>query len=95
MCGCEPARISEENLSHVKIGMNRQEVESILGPGVKIEGVPSTPDFDKPIDSPERIRPVVTGDEFLEWQGPVNGQKIIVGFRKGKVCDKWYWEVSL
>jgi hypothetical protein len=69
-------------------GMTLPEVEAIMGkPGreLKQEELPrSWPDI-----------PVVRGDHFYEWTGPVNGQEVHVELRDGRVCDKSYWEYSL
>jgi hypothetical protein len=81
----------ERGVGRIEIGMDRRQVEAILGRGDAVKGSPTTVDFSKPLK--EREVPVVTGDEFLEWDWSEG--VIVVGFRKGKVCDKYYWERGL
>jgi hypothetical protein len=71
----------------IAVGVPLPEVEALLGgPGkqLKEKELPETP-----------CGPVVNGDQFYQWTGPLNGQKIIIGVRDGRVCAKWYWEYSL
>jgi hypothetical protein len=35
--------------------------------------------------------PLVQGDRFFLWKDGRTGVKIIIGFKKSKVCDKWCW----
>jgi hypothetical protein len=71
---------------HVRIhhGMSLSEVESILGPGVQEV---SPPDLRLPDG---QIRPALRGETFRFYLGA--GMAIWVGFREGKVCDKWLEE---
>ena len=66
----------------VRNGMTLAEVEAVLGPGQQREGPPQT-----------RDGPVIQGDEFYYWYGE-NGKEIYIGFRGGKVCDKWFWPAN-
>jgi hypothetical protein len=64
--------------SRVRNGMTLKEVESVMGgPGQQHDSPPGT-----------RDGPVVQGDEFYEWHP--TGVEFWVGFRNGRVCDKWY-----
>ncbi len=39
---------------------------------------------------PTRNKPVVEGDNILQWENRETGERIIVAFRDGKVCEKYY-----
>lgn len=41
---------------------------------------------------PTRIRGVVEGDTILRWQNSSTGERILVAFQDGKVCDKHYYD---
>jgi hypothetical protein len=43
-------------------------------------------------DYPTRIKPVVEGDYILQWVNSRTGERILVAFRDGKVCEKDYWD---
>ena len=43
-------------------------------------------------DYPTRIKPVVEGDTILRWVNGETGERILVAFRDGKVCEKHYWD---
>ncbi|HLW68372.1 MAG TPA: hypothetical protein VKS79_23850 [Gemmataceae bacterium] len=84
---CPPKEVCECNYKKLKIGMTLDQVELVLGePGVEmpVNEVPRYPSG-----------PVVQGDSFYEWKGSINGIKVIVGIKDGRVCDKWYWEADL
>jgi hypothetical protein len=66
----------------VHTGMQRAEVESTLGPGTPLAEPPSTKEGS-----------LVEGDEFYTWER--DGMVLYVGFRGGRVCDKWFWAPSL
>ena len=42
-------------------------------------------------DYPTRLKPIVEGDLILEWVNPRTGERILVAFKDGKVCEKNYW----
>jgi hypothetical protein len=69
----------------VQVGMTLAEVEAILGPGTKVEGVPHY----------AGDKPVVRGDVFYEWTATqLYGEQFIVGFKGGVVFDKWYHNLN-
>ncbi len=41
---------------------------------------------------PTRIRGVVEGDTVFRWENSSTGERILVAFRDGKVCDKHYYD---
>ena len=60
------------------------EVEAILGPGTKVDAVPSY-----------QTGPVLRGDVFYQWTATaVYGEEAIVGFTNGVVVDKWYHNLN-
>jgi hypothetical protein len=88
---------SYENYQRIRVGMATGEVESLLGmPGKEIEDaeLPHVVDWSEPIESPQRTKPVVKGERFLQWRVE-HGERIVVGLRGGSVSEKWYWEPSL
>lgn len=77
-------------------GMPLAEVEGILGgPGVVVSerDLPGIVDWRIPLEDPNRVKAVVAGDRYLWWEH--GGSTIFVGFRDGKVMDKWYGEPSI
>jgi hypothetical protein len=44
---------------------------------------------------PAHSKPVVQGDRVVRWRGDHNGARILIGFKDGKVAEKWYTEYSL
>jgi hypothetical protein len=95
---CQNGTVSYHNYIKIREGMTLGEVEAILGPGVEIpkSRLPETPDFTEP-DPEKRSKPVVTGEQISRWsKGRIPGEtEIIIGFKDGRVCDKWFWEPSL
>ena len=86
---CPGGEVSWCNYKKIERGMTLEEVEVLIGRGEKIErlSVPETPDG-----------PVVTGETFFEWKETpreFGGTRIVIGFVKGKVIAKSYWEPSL
>jgi hypothetical protein len=86
------------------------EVEAILGPGIQLslKEVPTAvvprPGVkvrkDRPggpwatqIDYPTEDKPAVQGERFLRWES--DGDEVILGFKDGRVIDKYYWNCSL
>lgn len=43
-------------------------------------------------DYPVRHKPVVEGDLILKWVDDRTGERILVAFKDGKVCEKHYWD---
>jgi hypothetical protein len=43
-------------------------------------------------DYPTRIKPVVEGDLILRWVNGQTGERILIAFKDGKVCEKDYWD---
>ncbi len=43
-------------------------------------------------DYPTRNKPVVEGDYILQWVNSETGERIIVAFKDGKVCEKYYYD---
>ena len=41
---------------------------------------------------PTRIKPVVEGDHILSWVNDETGERILIAFKDGKVCEKHYWD---
>lgn len=84
--------LKRSTFDKIQAGMTLAEVEALLGPGQQT--------------SPRFISPPLQGDELYRWQewqkdwkpdgltGPAN-RWICVGFKRGKVSDKRYFEPSL
>jgi hypothetical protein len=81
--------------------IGKDDMPSVVrpAPGVKVPKDPPGGPYRTVRDYPIVHAPVVEGDRFFEWPSdwpPLSGGPyIIIGFRGGKVCDKWYWEPSL
>jgi hypothetical protein len=43
-------------------------------------------------DYPVRRKPLVEGDYILRWVNSETGERILVAFKDGKVCEKNYWD---
>ena len=43
-------------------------------------------------DYPTRIKPVVAGDHIVRWANTGTGERILIAFKDGKVCEKHYWD---
>ena len=43
-------------------------------------------------DYPTRHKPVVEGDYILQWKNSETGERILVAFKDGKVCEKHYFD---
>ena len=43
-------------------------------------------------DYPTRRKPVVEGDVILKWENGETREVILVAFKDGKVCEKYYWD---
>jgi hypothetical protein len=94
----------------IAVGMTLSEVETLIGPGTEIDrsSLPKTHRLKAGVH-PNRVGPQVTvvdhdlfeivpvvdGDVFHRWTENGGGSYVILGFRNGRVCDKWYWEPSL
>jgi hypothetical protein len=77
------------NYLRITNGMSLSEVERVLGEGKSIDSKAiQSIDYDQH-DPEKRVHPVVIGDERFLWQNE-NHFRIVVGFRNGVVCDKWY-----
>jgi hypothetical protein len=76
-----PGWVTEWRFYRIRKGMTLPQVQRILGPGEARSAVLR----------PTRrggMKPVVRGDQCYLWE-PHDYRDIWVGFRDGKVCDKW------
>jgi hypothetical protein len=87
-----PGRFSYSNFQRIQNGMTREQVTELLGsPGEETESIPGFPPYVP--GAPPGWTGVVWGDTFVHWQS--GDREIYVGFLKGRVTSKHYWEPSL
>ena len=43
-------------------------------------------------DYPTRIKPVVAGGHIVRWVNTETGERILIAFKDGKVCEKHFWD---
>jgi len=87
---------SYADFQRIQPGMHLKEIEDLLGgPGLEVNQsrVAGIVNWDAPIDSPERVKPVVSGDRIHRWEQ--GNRYILVSIKGGVVHEKWYWEPSL
>ena len=86
-------------LNYLRIipGMGRSYVEYLLlvsaGSEIDREHVTQVVDHDQPVGSPNRLKRVVEGDQYMKWRS--GDTYILVAFRNGYVSGKFYWTPSL
>jgi hypothetical protein len=81
----------------IQPGMTISEVRTLLGrPGnEQVQSqLPQIVDWTVPFGSPNRLKTVVTGEQYFRWDND-DGEKIIVSLRRGVVSEKWYWYPAL
>jgi hypothetical protein len=95
-------KFSRGNYLRIQAGMSLEEVESLLGgPGKEITEAEVTQvvDWDVPVDSPRRLKPVISGERLYKWREhpeiPFGGSYILISVVGGKVKEKFFWEPSL
>jgi len=83
--------VSYRGFKKIKIGMDLESVEAILGPGCPIPAewvtrIPGSP-FAK---RKGNLDLVIDGEQFYLWENEEYDSRIELGFRDGKVCDVFY-----
>jgi hypothetical protein len=92
-----PAAVLHSNSEKIRSGMRLEEVQALLGNlGEKIaeSPLPEIVDGDVPVDSPGRIKPVVSGEHFYKWEAD-GGAYFIVSLKHGVVHRTFFYEPSL
>jgi hypothetical protein len=92
-----PAAVLSRKSEKIRTGMRLEEVHALLGnAGKKIDKseLPEVVDWDVPVDSPRRSKPVVSGESFYQWQAD-GGAYVIVSLRHGVVHEKFFYAPSL
>ncbi len=92
---CYHGQFSHCNFQKIAAGMTLREVEAILGsPGIEVREseLPGIVDWDAPVDSPKRIKPVIAGEKYYRWED--GARYILVSLNNGAVREKNYWEPS-
>jgi hypothetical protein len=85
---CPTGSVEEFNFRfRIRNGMTLNDVEAVLGPAKEIDRKHLPVEKDK--------GQVVQGERFFHWEYEPEGIEIYLGFRDGKVCDKWFWAPSL
>ena len=87
---------SYANYERIQPGMTLSEVEKLLGgPGTeKLQNqLPQVVDWTVPLGSPNRLKTVVSGDQYFRWKN--DDEEAIVSLRRGVVSEKWYYKPSL
>jgi hypothetical protein len=77
----------------IQPGMTRMEVERLLGHSgreVRESELERRVDWDLPVNHPERVKPVISGERYFRWYK--GSGYIIVSLRGDVVSEKWYWE---
>ncbi len=91
-----PGTFSYINYLRIQPGMALAEVEEILGcPGTEISEaeLPGIVDWTVPLDHPERVKAVLSGERYFRWYQ--QGDEIIISLRGGVLAEKWYSATSL
>lgn len=93
---CRPGIVSGRNYDRIRPGMTLDRVESLLGSRGRMVGEESLPrivDRSQPVDSPRRIKAVISGERYYRWDN--DATYILVSLKGGVVHEKWFWTPSL
>ncbi len=92
-----PAAVLSRNSEKISTGMRLEEVQALLGNAGKSldkSELPEVTDWDVPVDSPRWSKPVVSGEDFYEWEAD-GGAYVIVSLKYGVVHEKFFYAPSL
>ncbi len=92
-----PAAVLSRNSEKIRTGMRLGEVHALLGNAGKTidkSELPEIEDWDVPVDSPRRSKPVVSGESFYKWEAD-GGAYVIVSLKHGVVHEKFFYVPSL
>ena len=81
------APVKQEEVPSIVVPVNPQDAVDSLERAKKSGATPPTAR-----DYPTRIKPVVEGDYILQWKNSETWERIIVAFKDGKVCEKYYYD---
>ena len=79
--------IGQEKVPGIVVAVNPADVDASLERARRAGRSPPTAR-----DYPTRVKPVVEGDFILQWVNDKTGERILVAFKDGKVCEKDYWD---
>lgn len=79
--------VRQDEVPSIVVPVNPQDAEDSLERARRAGGPrPTVRDY------PTRHKPVVEGDTILRWVNGETGERILVAFRGGRVCEKHYWD---
>jgi hypothetical protein len=81
------AVVPQAEVPGVVRAVNQADEDATRERARRSDGPPSTAR-----DYPTRIKPVVEGDHILRWVNGQTGERILIAFKDGKVCEKHYWD---
>lgn len=78
--------VNQDNVPSIVVAVNPLDEDLANAKARRSGGSPPTLR-----DYPTRLKPVVEGDLILEWVNAETGERVLVAFKGGMVCEKHYW----
>jgi hypothetical protein len=81
--------VRQTEVPSIVVALNPKDEEAARERARMNGGPPSTAR-----DYPTKHKPVVEGDHILKWKNAETGELILVAFKEGRVCEKYFYDAN-